>query len=1073
MAEDIEKVVPLLILFGILCAFCSADDCVDGKFGWKCRFTCRCKNDDVCNKITGECPNGCQDEYYGSSCLFENDYKYTADGKNYQGNIGTFFKDGTLHQCQDWNNSIATALLGLSGKNFPDKVFPGPYCRFPTGDSRLDTFNGIPTDPWCSYDWDSLKFASCGITRKEACEVGRYGPNCLYECHCADITSDCNQKTGKCTSGCHPGWIGEPGCQTKCPPGKYGLMCKEDCGNCKKDLCDFESGVCSEGCEAGYHGDTCKQECSPGTYGENCLSTCGNCLDGMSCDKLSGQCLSGCSEGYLGVFCQTGCSSGTYGMNCSKNCGKCKDESYCHHVDGRCVLGCSPGWTSYLCDQGCDEGLYGQNCSNTCGSCKDEEPCDIETGECVTGCAPGYTGSICAQVMINSAGANAGATGGVVAGTIIFLVIIAIIVFIVYRKRKFNKTLEVQQKEKTNKLPVEEDPIESTRETDQLLRANGVASLEPERSEEEPIYANVNTHKQSMPVKVQDLYDYIKLNKAQECDGFKKEFAELPHGLMALCEAAKKPENRPKNRYGNIIAYDHSRVLLDPGEEYADEVGADYINANYIDGYTRASAYIASQGATKVMLRDFWRMVWQKKTCKIVMLTNVMEACKKKCEQYWPDSGSMKYGSINVEILDTAVFTDFTIRTFNVSLNEASRTVKQFHFTSWSDHGALTYPTPLLTFKRKVETYTPESTAPIVVHCSAGIGRSGTYIALDYLMYQAKAEGVVDVLRCAQLMRCNRINMIQTWEQYVFVYEALLEALKAGDTTIPNDQYRRKYEEMSTLKPDQLTTPLEDQFQAVQEVTHTMDTDEYKAAMLPENLGKNRVKNILPANRCRPHLYTQVEGCNDYINAIFLSGYTHRDAFIVTQMPLPNTVADFWRMLYDYNSNTVVMLNDFDRNDQTCALYWPEEHGYTVEYDPLSIELLSSREVDPNVSERIFKVCNHMKGEARAIKQFQLRSWSDSDKVPDTAALVQLLDMVCDWLKQSGKGPITVHCMNGASKSGVFCAVSLLLERMQRDHEVDVFQTVMAIRTNRPQFIEDLEQYNFCYKMALEYIDTQ
>ncbi|XP_062582035.1 receptor-type tyrosine-protein phosphatase kappa-like [Saccostrea cucullata] len=696
-------------------------------------------------------------------------------------------------------------------------------------------------------------------------------------------------------------------------------------------------------------------------------------------------------------------------------------------------------------------------------------PCDKETGLCTGGCEDGFTGDLCMDLVPVELSDNT-STGSVIGGIVAVLVIIAIIVIvvIVIRRRKLQTLTFGKKGQDEEKRPVE---LTQSKETDQLI-ANESSMSDPHDDTDpnlnEPIYANVNTKKQSSPIKVADLFDYIRENKKNECEGFKKEFNELPHGLMALCDEAKKSENKPKNRYGNITAYDHSRVVLDP---LLNDPNSDYINANFIDGYNRKGAYIASQGPTKVMIRDFWRMVWQKRVCKIVMLTNLMEACKKKCEQYWSEEGAGKYGDISVEMLDTAVFNDFTIRTFKIAANGVSRIVKQFHFTSWSDHGALIYPTPLLTFRRKVRMYSPDSTAPIVVHCSAGIGRSGTYIALDYLLDQARNENIVDVLKCAQLMRANRINMIQTWEQYVFVYETILEATLAGETTIAHSAFRAQYEELCQPPDNGGPAKMEEQFKVLQKLTTSIDSSQFKEALDPENVSKNRVKNILPAKRCRPNLYTQVEGCNNYINAMFLPGYLHRDSFIVTQMPLPNTVADFWRMLYDYNSHTVVMLNEFDRNDKSCALYWPEEYGYTVEYDPLSIELLSSTE-DNNVSIRIFKLSNRIKKEERAIKQFQLKSWTENQIVPSNPdSMMQVIEMVYDWMKQNGKGPITVHCMNGAKKSGLFCAINLMFERMQRDHEVDVFQTLKTIRVNRPQFIEDIEQYQFCYQMALKYLD--
>lgn len=315
---------------------------------------------------------------------------------------------------------------------------------------------------------------------------------------------------------------------------------------------------------------------------------------------------------------------------------------------------------------------------------------------------------------------------------------------------------------------------------------------------QEPIYVNVNAKKLTNPIQIEELHKFIQKGKTNDHNIIRKEHGDLPFGLLALCNSALKQENKVKNRYNDIIAYDHSRVVLTP---YVHDPHSDYINANYIDGYNRPKAYIASQGPNKAMLGDFWKMIWQEKVTKVVMLTNLIETCKKKCEQYWPSQGKNTYGDITVETLDISEYTDYTIRTFRITEGKTNRIIKQFHFNSWTDHGAPTYPSPLLNFRRKVQQYNSDSQGPIVVHCSAGIGRTGTYIAVDYLLQQAKVEGQIDLLQYAQLMRSFRVNMIQTWQQYCFVYEALQEALLSGETTTLNSAFVETYEEMCATQP--------------------------------------------------------------------------------------------------------------------------------------------------------------------------------------------------------------------------------------------------------------------------------
>ncbi|XP_059151900.1 receptor-type tyrosine-protein phosphatase T-like [Physella acuta] len=1034
--------------------------CERGFFGWKCKLSCKNCIDEECDEKTLTCNSGCKTGYYGDHCLFENQCQYDSSGITYTGH---------LNVAQNKTSCVAWNLV----QNFNDLEFeydddPGNFCRNP----KLAT--GRLNKLWC-YTSPEGANDLCDIKLCD-CPTHLFGEGCKRQCHCNE-NSTCD-RNGFCSDGCADGWVGAQ-CSRKCHPGFYGNKCKKECVNCVDKQCNHETGKCNKGCKAGYMGDRCQLECDK-TYGPNCANKCGHCRDDDICDRFTGRCLRGCSPGYISSdngtsLCDLRCKN-SYGLNCINKCGACLQDSQCDVVTGVCSHGCQDGYTSDKCDTTCPDFYYGKNCSQKCGLCKNNSSCDPFTGRCWSGCLEGHTGFECIQKMKEESSIaflSIGAGLGGAAGFIILILIFCLIYRQVQHRR--HKTLHVPR----HKMSEIED-VMTREESCQLLEDSRVGSEPPSCYKEdddktngiqEPIYVNVNSRKQTSPVLLSDLHSYILKHKEHSWEGFKREFEELPMGLLAQCEIARRPENKVKNRYGNIVAYDHSRVILDP---LPNEPFSDYVNANFMDGYAKPRAYIASQGPNKIMIRDFWRMVWQHKVSKIVMLTNLMEACKKKCEQYWPDEGSQKYGELTVLLVNVTKYSDFIIRTFELSKEmENSRIVKQFHFTTWSDHGAPTYPTTLLSFRRKVINFKPDDSAPILSHCSAGIGRTGTFIALNYLLEQAVAENQVDVLRCAQLMRANRVNMIQTLEQYVFVYEAVLEALLAGNTTIPRSSFHSTYEEMLTPDGDEIPR-MEKQHDVLQLLSPTIERDECSTAFQEENMAKNRFKNILPANRTRPYLYTPVEGCNEYINAVYLSGYTQKDQFIVTQMPLPTTVADFWRMLYDTSSDTIVMLNEFDRNDKSCALYWPEEYGYSEEHGPLNVELLSSSEVDPDVTVRVFKLSHTEKGEERAIKQFMFKSWPDYQTTPNSVTpLLRLYRQVTDWLKQNSKGPVTVHCMNGASKSGVFVASCLLLERLELDYEVDVYQTVKQIRINRPQLIENLEQYKFLYQVVQEYMDQE
>ncbi|XP_041359099.1 receptor-type tyrosine-protein phosphatase T-like isoform X2 [Gigantopelta aegis] len=583
----------------------------------------------------------------------------------------------------------------------------------------------------------------------------------------------------------------------------------------------------------------------------------------------------------------------------------------------------------------------------------------------------------------------------------------------------------------------------------------------------EPIYGNVGID--IPPIKVEDLWDYIRSSKENDYEGLKREYRLIPAGLTASCDAAKKNENKPKNRYGNIIAYDHSRVVLDTENG---DVTDDYINANYIDGYNKPKAYIAAQGPNRPTIPDIWRMVWQENSKTIIMLTNALETGKKKCEQYWPDEGCEEYGTISVQLLGTDYLPDYIIRTFLLSQKGQSKYVKQFHYTTWPDHGVPKFGHSLLLFRQKIRAYDNLDNGTVIVHCSAGVGRTGTYISIDTQLEKAKSEGLIDVHNFVQLMRTQRVNMVQTLEQYIFVYDCLLEALICGDTPVSSHNYPEAYKEMCQFDSEIGKSKIEEQFEILKLLSSTIERDDTTSALRPENIFKNRCKNIIPANRCRPYLNTHAEGCNDYINAVYINSYQKKDAYIVTQMPLPNTVIDFWRLIYDHHSSSIVMLNEIDK-DETCEQYWTLDTCGN-NYGPFLVETTAEIKSDPSVTIRDFTITNTQNPQEtpRVVRQFQFHHWAEGSNVPSSKmALLELLELVDTWQMQFDR-PVTVHCMNGASRCGLFCAVSCILERVKTDKEVDVFQAVKQLRLSRTQLIDNMEQYKFCHEIVLDFLSS-
>ncbi|XP_066834569.1 receptor-type tyrosine-protein phosphatase T isoform X7 [Anser cygnoides] len=572
-------------------------------------------------------------------------------------------------------------------------------------------------------------------------------------------------------------------------------------------------------------------------------------------------------------------------------------------------------------------------------------------------------------------------------------------------------------------------------------------------------------------IRVADLLQHITQMKRGQGYGFKEEYEALPEGQTASWDTAKEDENRNKNRYGNIISYDHSRVrlqLLD-GDPHSD-----YINANYIDGYHRPRHYIATQGPMQETVKDFWRMIWQENSASVVMVTNLVEVGRVKCVRYWPDDTEV-YGDIKVTLIETEPLAEYVIRTFTVQKKgyHEIREIRQFHFTSWPDHGVPCYATGLLGFVRQVKFLNPPEAGPIVVHCSAGAGRTGCFIAIDIMLDMAENEGVVDIFNCVRELRSQRVNLVQTEEQYVFVHDAILEACLCGNTAIPVCEFRSIYYNISRLDPQTNSSQIKDEFQTLNIVTPRVRPEDCSIGLLPRNHDKNRCMDVLPLDRCLPFLISVDGESSNYINAALMDSHKQPAAFIVTQHPLPNTVADFWRLVFDYNCSSVVMLNEMDAA-QLCMQYWPEKTSCC--YGPIQVEFVSA-DIDEDIINRIFRICNMARPQDgyRIVQHLQYIGWpAYRDTPPSKRSLLKVVRRLEKWQEQyDGRdGRTVVHCLNGGGRSGTFCAICSVCEMIQQQNIIDVFHIVKTLRNNKSNMVESLEQYKFVYEVALEYLSS-
>ncbi|KAM3937310.1 receptor-type tyrosine-protein phosphatase S isoform 5-T5 [Leptodactylus fuscus] len=571
------------------------------------------------------------------------------------------------------------------------------------------------------------------------------------------------------------------------------------------------------------------------------------------------------------------------------------------------------------------------------------------------------------------------------------------------------------------------------------------------------------------PIPITDLSEHTEHLKANDNLKLSQEYESIDPGQQFTWEHSNLEVNKPKNRYANVIAYDHSRVILMPVEGI---LGSDYINANYIDGYRKQNAYIATQGPLPDTFGDFWRMVWEQRSATIVMMTRLEEKSRVKCDQYWPSRGADTYGMIQVTLLDTIELATFCVRTFSLHKNGSSekREVRQFQFTAWPDHGVPEYPTPFLAFLRRVKTCNPPDAGPIVVHCSAGVGRTGCFIVIDAMLERIKHEKTVDIYGHVTLMRSQRNYMVQTEDQYSFIHDALFEAVACGNTEVPARNLYTYIQKLAQIETGEHVTGMELEFKRL--ANSKAHTSRFISANLPCNKFKNRLVNIMPYETTRVCLQPirGVEG-SDYINASFIDGYRQQKAYIATQGPLAETTEDFWRMLWENNSTIVVMLTKLrEMGREKCHQYWPAERSARYQYfvvDPMAEYNM------PQYILREFKVTDARDGQSRTVRQFQFTDWPEQGVPKSGEGFIDFIGQVHKTKEQFGQdGPISVHCSAGVGRTGVFITLSIVLERMRYEGVVDVFQTVKMLRTQRPAMVQTEDEYQFCYQASLEYLGS-
>ncbi|XP_069125800.1 receptor-type tyrosine-protein phosphatase mu-like isoform X3 [Argopecten irradians] len=670
-------------------------------------------------------------------------------------------------------------------------------------------------------------------------------------------------------------------------------------------------------------------------------------------------------------------------------------------MDGQCEE-CKPGFHGSFCYQECPI-----NCKNNI--------CNMQDGQCIE-----------REALVTEPESQAGIYAGAGVGALIVIGIVIATVAIVLRRRKlqpnrkmsthFDGDLEttLSQPSPNNKPDTKSqevsEPASSLAEnlSNEYINVGNV-------KQEEVVYSNMDM---SNGVTIEEIRAMIPKKKENEDEEFKKEFKLLPWGAVHPHVEGSKPLNKVKNRFKTTFPYDHSRVILD---KIGNDPNSSYINANYIDGIGDMKVYVACQGPRENTLDDFWRMVWQLNTGKIVMVTKLVEGGKIKCHQYWPEEGdSLKTKHFNIRLDRERTYAFYVLRDISVTQTKTKevRQIHQFHFIAWPDHG-----TPnnleLVLFHRRVSSYRTNLTGQMVVHCSAGIGRTGTFIALDVLSKEEKKTGRVDISQYIRTMRKDRMNMIQTHEQYIALHELLVEAADLADTLIPNSRFHDALSEMSPAGKPTNQTKLRKEFEKLLTIVPKYDCNKYTAGMMKENKDKNRTMSNIAVDTFRAFLRSQPGGRTDYINAVILQ-------------------------------------------------HWLRHESETNDGNAVFVE----KQRDINIIQGV-DVADYLVSGVDNVRIFTINDWSfESLLPPSDSSLLQLLEQLDSRRRSDIEKPVVVMCLNGCTQSGLFCCLSNIRDQMKMDEEVDIFQTARQIQIRCPQALRNIEQFQYCYNFIGQYLDS-
>ncbi|XP_055274751.1 receptor-type tyrosine-protein phosphatase V-like [Moschus berezovskii] len=587
-------------------------------------------------------------------------------------------------------------------------------------------------------------------------------------------------------------------------------------------------------------------------------------------------------------------------------------------------------------------------------------------------------------------------------------------------------------------------------------RVKGQRAEKSPCSQELTAYNPRRTHR---PIPAHSFQQSFEAKSAHTYQAFFQEFEELKEvGKEQPRLEAEHPANSAKNRYPHVLPYDHSRVrlaLLD-GKPHSD-----YINASFIPGYARPQEFIVTQGPLKKTLGDFWRLVWEQQIRVVVMLTVGMENGRVLCEHYWPaNSRPVTHGPITARLLAEQPQDEWTVREFQLhhAAQQRPRRVRQLQFTTWPDHSVPEAPSSLLAFMELVreQARAAAGAGPLLVHCSAGVGRSGTFVALWRLLQQLEEEQAVDVFQTVRTLRLHRPLMIQTLSQYIFLHGCLLTRVLEGLPSTHAAEYPIPVRNFARVCAERAADGNAG-FLGEHQLLLQALKDEAGSGTPPSQGEQDGTASNGRCHEWSPLAESSPAG--EMLEAwLFPGGPSGRDHVVLTG---PAGPAELWELVWDHGACVLVSLCPPDPQEEVRE-FWP------TEMQPIITDAVTVCWVADGSAAgwpcAFLHVTHKASGKERLVQRLQFPCWQPGRALPPETLLPFLaaVGRCCSWDTEQ-PGTLLSHCSKGAAQLGTFLALEQLLQQAGAEGAVDVFTVALQQSQACGLMTPTLEQYVHLY----------